>query len=572
MPRRETALVVRVSLLIPSHALPDLSYRVPEHLAREVRVGTAVVATISGYSRLGIVVGFERASRDRPLEELRAVAEGLSLPERLVELCGWTAGAAGLPLHAVLRMALPPGLGISLYEVHRPAPGWSWKGGSTVSRSQLRRALGGEGLKAAEKAGRIVFAPAAPARRTVEWAVAEETFSEPLRRAPRQRALLKAMTGHSGGRSVGGLLREVGADRDALRRLVRRGAVRLEKRPEPVPISYTGGSGSSLVAYGDGAKRALSRGRDWVWRMPDAEGVPATAAVARAAVGGGEQALILAPEVGEVEQLVEAFERLLPAGLTVAPYHGRLHPGARAAVYDAAYRGEVDVLVGTRAAVLFPFQRLGTVCVVDEPNGAHRASPGYEGVPIHVRDVARARGRIEGANVVFFSSVPSLRLYAPESGSLRLPAVAPDRWPAVSVVDMRGTGALLSSALLDACRQTVLRSGRSGVVVNRLGHATSVSCTRCGFVWRCPVCDLPLRLQGAPGAGSLFCTHCGHKEDAAKECPACSSDRLNCTGLTIERVRAELAEALDLEVGLLTAGGRGGGGGPVVGGTAPGVL
>ena len=309
-----------------------------------------------------------------------------------------------------------------------------------------------------------------------------------------------------------------------------------------------------------------------MWQMPDAEGVRASAAVARAAVGGGEQALVLAPEVGEVERLVEEFERLLPAGLTVAPYHGGLHPGARAAVYEAAYRGKVDVLVGTRAAVLVPFQRLRSICVVDEPNGAHRASPGYEGVPIHVRDVARARARIEGANVVFFSSVPSLRLYAPESGSLRLPAVAPDRWPAVSVVDMRGTGAPLSSALLDACRRTVLRRGHSGVVVNRLGHATSVSCTRCGFVWRCPVCDLPLRLQGALGAGSLFCTHCGHEEDAAMECPACSSDRLNRTGLTIERVRAELAEALDLEVGLLTAGAREWEEAPVVVGTARCVL
>ena len=571
-PRRETAPVVRVSLLIPSHSLPAFSYRVPEHMTGEVRVGTAVIATLSGYSRLGIVVGFERATRDRPLEEIRAVAEWLSLPQSLVELCGWTAGAAALPLHAVLRMALPPGLGTSLYEVRRPASGWSWKVGSTVTRSQLRRALGGEGLKAAEKAGRVVFAPAAPARRTVEWAVAEETFSEPLHRAPRQRALLQAMAGHGGGRPVGGLLREVGANREALRRLVRRGAVRLEKRPEPVPISYTRGSGSSIATYEDGAKRALSRGRDWLWRMPDAEGVRAAAAVARAAVGGGEQALVLAPELGGVERLVEAFDRLLPAGLTVAPYHGRLDPGTRAAVYEAVYRGEVDVLVGTRAAVLLPFQRLGAVCVVDEPNGAHRASPGYEGVPIHVRDVARARGRIEDAAVVFFSPVPSLRLYAPESGSLRLPALAPGRWPVVSVVDMRGTGASLSSTLLDACRRTVRREGRAGVVVNRLGHATSVSCTRCGFVWTCPVCGLPLRLRDVRGARSLFCAHCGHKEGVAKECPACSSDRLNRTGLAIDRVRAELAAALDLEVGFLTAGAREGEAAPVVVGTARCVL
>ncbi len=110
-------------------------------------------------------------------------------------------------------------------------------------------------------------------------------------------------------------------------------------------------------------------------------------------------------------------------------------------------------------------------------------------------------------------------------------------------------------------------------MVNRLGYATSISCTRCGFVWRCPFCDLPLRLQGAPGTRSLLCVHCGHKEDAAKECPACcSSGRLDRAGLAIDRVRAELADALGLEVGLLTAGAREVEGTRVVVGTAHYVL
>lgn len=565
--------VVRVSLLFSSHALPALSYRVPERLVGEVRVGTAVVVTLSGYSRLGIVVRFKEEARDRSLEELRGVTNGLSLSEDLVKLCGWTAGAAALPLHAVLRMALPPGLRTSLYEVRRPAAGWSWGAGAVVTRSQLRRALGGEGLKAAEMAGRVTFAPAPPARRAVEWAVAEVGDPELLGRAPRQRVLLEALAGRDEGSPVSDLLRAAGAGRDTLRRLVRRGAIRLEKRPEPLPISYTRGSGSKLAAYGDGAKLLLSRGGDWVWRMPRAESARAAAAVARAAVGGGEQALVLAPEIGNVQRLAEIFERLLPAGLMVAPYHSGVEPGGRAATYEAARRGEVDVLVGTRAAVLVPFRRLGAVCVMDEPNEAYRASPGYEGVPIHVRDIARARGSIEGVAVTFFSPVPSLRLYAPESGVLRLPAVTPHRWPAVSVVDMRGTGAALSSTLLGSCCRTVRRGGRVGVVVNRLGYATITSCTRCGFVWRCPVCDLPLRLRGARGARSLFCVHCGHKEHAAKECPACfSSDRLGRAGLAIDRVRAELADALGREVGLLTAEAREAEGARAVVGTAHCVL
>jgi primosomal protein N' (replication factor Y) (superfamily II helicase) len=93
------------------------------------------------------------------------------------------------------------------------------------------------------------------------------------------------------------------------------------------------------------------------------------------------------------------------------------------------------------------------------------------------------------------------------------------------------------------------------VLVNLLGHGAFLSCQRCGFVWRCPEgCDLPLRPRGA--TGSLHCSRCGRTELVPKGCPDCGSDRLGTTGRTVERVRRELEEALRVEVGLWTAGGR----------------
>jgi primosomal protein N' (replication factor Y) len=155
---------------------------------------------------------------------------------------------------------------------------------------------------------------------------------------------------------------------------------------------------------------------------------------------------------------------------------------------------------------------------------------------------------------------------------LHLSAIEADRWPAVSVVDMRGTGAALSSALLDACRRTIRAGGRVGVVVNRLGSAASFSCNRCGFVWTCTRCDLPLRLRNEARSKSLFCGHCGHTEAASEECPSCGSNRLGAGGLAVEQTREELKEVLRVEVGLVTAEARDGEEAPVVVGTARCVL
>ena len=560
-------LAVRVCLLIPTHAIPSLSYRIPQRLRRRVRVGTAVVAPLSGHPRLGIVVATE-AEDDNAREDLREVAGGLSLSPDLVELCEWVAHSAAVPLPVVLRAALPPGLNTGRYRILEPAPDWPWKKGEYVARTTLKRALGSEGLRTAESDGRILLSPAPPQRATVEWAVAEEGSSPDLRRAPRQRQLFELLREYKHGCATPVLLSEAGATRSALRGLVQKGAARLVRRPEPVPVFAARGEVEGLEPFLQVAEPAVRRSGAFLWRMPSREQQDAVAAVARAVIEGGERTLVLAPEIEAVGRLVRRLRRALPAGRTVAPYHSGLG-GDRAAVYEAARAGKVDVLVGTRTAALLPLARLGTICVVDEPNEAHRAEPGYEGLPIHVRDVALERSRIEGAGVFCLSPFPSLRIYA-RRRIQELPVRETERWPSVRIVDVRGSGAVLSSTLLGACRRVVGEGGRVGVVANRLGYATTVKCNRCGAVRSCPECDLPLTLHER--AGLLVCSRCGFRDKATDRCPECGSERVSPTGLAVERVREEISASLDGPVGLITAGERELDDAPVIVGTAHYIL
>jgi primosomal protein N' (replication factor Y) (superfamily II helicase) len=540
-----------VSLLIPTHALPSFSYRVPEHLGEQVRVGTAVVAPLSGYPRLGVVVALERENGARALEDLRSIAEGLSLPAQIVDLCRWASEAVAVPLSAALRAALPPGLGSGRYRILDPAPGWPWKPGSLVGRTALRRILGGDGLLEAEANGRLEFAPMPAQSGTVEWVMAVGGADPDLSRAPTQRRLFELLRSHPHGRRTSTLLSEAGCRRATLRELVRRGAVRLEKRPKPPAVFTARGHGRAGRrvrgdAFAWGAGRVLRRGGAWLWRTPTQEQPAVVAALAGAAAQRGEQVLILAPEIETVEHLTQTLLRRLPAGRTVAAYHSGMGRD-RAAIYRAACEGAVEVVVGTRAAALLPMARLRALCVVDEPNEAHRAEPGYEGIPVHVRDLALERGRIEDAGILCLSPFPSLRLRSPAVPVRELPARPPRHWPSVRIVDLRGSGATLSSTLMDECRKG---TGRVGVVANRLGYATSVSCGRCGAVRSCPECNLPLALHDD---GALICHRCAFRERSSGRCAQCGSERLISTGLGVERVRAEISTALDESVGLLTA-------------------
>ena len=558
-----------MSLLIPTHALPPLSYRVPERLTGKVRVGTVVVAPLSGYSRLGVVVassGNRKTSDRHPseLKDIRDVVANLSLEEDLTRFCRWTAEAAAVPLAGILRSALPPGLSVDVYEVRDPEPGWPWKAGDVAGRLALSRRLGREGLKLAEAAGRVRLSPTRQARRTVEWAFAAAGGEPDLSRAPRQRELFEALIQRGSAYTSAELLRETGARREALRGLARRGAVRLEERPEPSPVSATRGTDVkwrdrfSTGSLGIAARRVVEERGAWVCRAPAVEWAAAVTELAEAAAGRWEQTLVLAPEIEQVEKLASLLRDRLPPGLTVAPYHSGLGKG-RTTVYDAAREGAIDVLVGTRPAVFTPLARLGAVCVVDEPNEAHRAAPGYEGVPIHARDLALERGRQRGAGVLFLSPVPSVNLYAPAHGIRELESREPERWPAGRIVDMRGTGAMLSPDLMKTCRENLDAGERTGIVVNRLGYSKTISCARCASAVSCPICGRPLVLHddaSKSGGSTAFCTGCDYREPAPGECPSCGSRRLLTTGVTVGRVRKELSRSLGIRVGLRTADDR----------------
>lgn len=537
----------RVCLFISSYALPLFSYSVPEKFEDRVDVGSVVVAPLSGYSRFGVVVGFDE-EHERETEEIRAVHSGLSLPSSLVEVCRRIQDLATLPLSAVLRAAMPPGLNVNTYRVLNPAPEWPWKPGALLSRTALQRSLG-DGLRVAESEGRLELVPQLPYPPKIEWAVAAPAASPVPGRAPRQRELFEFLKERGGEMSVPELLAGTGGRRSTLRELVRRGAIRLERHEESRAVFENYGSAEESGRM-DHRLSSISDGGVCLLRTSTRDQAEAVISACRMTLNSGRRALVLVPEIDSAEEVAQLLRYSLPHGSTIAAYHSEVGRG-RAALYERIREGEVDVVVGTRTAALLPVPGLGLVCVVDEPNEAHRASPGYEGLPLHVRDIARERSEAEGAGVLYLSPTPSLRLYASRQDIRELPAQPHHRWPAIRIVDMRGSGATLTSTLVDACRRGSNEGATVGVVVNRLGYATAIACNRCGEVDSCPNCDVPLSFSSR--TNELFCTRCTFRDAASNVCQTCGSHRLSPTGLTVEKARSDLAGSLPEPVGLLTS-------------------
>jgi primosomal protein N' (replication factor Y) len=126
--------------------------------------------------------------------------------------------------------------------------------------------------------------------------------------------------------------------------------------------------------------------------------------------------------------------------------------------------------------------------------------------------------------------------------------------PPVEVVDMRtelqaGNRSIFSRALQEALRETLEHEQQAILFLNRRGSATYIFCRDCGYILKCPRCDLPLtfhvagsnvRANKQVGKDNLRCHYCGYTRQNPSTCPQCKSERIRQYGTGTEKVESEV--------------------------------
>ncbi len=257
----------------------------------------------------------------------------------------------------------------------------------------------------------------------------------------------------------------------------------------------------------------------------------------------GLQALVLVPEIGLTPQMLRRFRQRL--GVAVHSLHSGLADGERARVWAAMWRGEAQVLIGTRSAIFTPLPRAGLIVVDEEHDASYKQQ---DGVRYSARDLALLRGQALAVPVVLGSATPALEsLAAVRAGRyqhLRLTRRAGGAAaPVVRVVDVRRQHLQdgLSTEMLTAIGDCLRRGEQALVFRNRRGYAPVLLCHDCGWSAQCSHCDAAMTVH-ARGL-RLVCHHCAAKAPAPSACPECGSLALQPQGVGTERLEDALAAA-----------------------------
>ena len=255
-----------------------------------------------------------------------------------------------------------------------------------------------------------------------------------------------------------------------------------------------------------------------------------------------QQALVLVPEIGLTPQLEARFRQAFPQA-RLAVLHSALEDTARTHAWLDAARGDAQIVLGTRLAVLTPLPNLGLVAVDEEHDPSFKQQ---EGLRYSARDAAIQRAKLAGCPVVLGSATPSLETWqnarAGRYELLQLPgrAVPGARLPTVRLVDLRTESAEhgMVKSVIEAIRARMARGEQSLVFINRRGYAPVLACDACGWAAGCSRCSARLVLHSADRR--LRCHHCGAEEPMPRACPTCGNVDLRPHGRGTQRIEEAL--------------------------------
>lgn len=265
------------------------------------------------------------------------------------------------------------------------------------------------------------------------------------------------------------------------------------------------------------------------------------------ALAQGRTALMLVPEISLTPQMVRQVKARF--GQEVAVLHSALSEGEKYDEWRRIRRGETKVVVGARSAVFAPLKNIGLIVIDEEHESSYKqeSDPRY-----NARDVAIWRSKYHHCPLVLGSATPSLGSRARAQKNvyhlLRLTKRANNKkLPKVRLIDLKhvqfaGGQFDLSLELVDAIKKRLEKKEQIILMLNRRGFANFMLCRECGFVLKCPNCDVSLNLH--KDTNCMQCHYCGHTEPIPTRCPNCQSSQIRFLGTGTQKVQEELEELL----------------------------
>lgn len=472
-------------------------YRIPSDLEGKLQVGMEVIVPFGNGNRemKGYVIGISEACEydEKKLKEiLRPAEKRMAIEGKLVALAGWMKEYYGGTMIQSLKTVLPI---------------------KKEEKQQIKRYV----------------------RLLLSQEEGKEKLEEYLKKNQKARVRVLAALLDNGVLEYEFLIKKLSVSREVLRALEDQGVAQIESEHvfrNPIknreqnwkPVDYTEEQQSVIDRF----RENYLKGENKTYLLYGVTGSGKTEVymemIARV-LRDGKQAIVLIPEIALTYQTVMRFYNRF--GNRISILNSRMSNGERYDQMMRAKEGGIDVMIGPRSALFTPFPNLGLIVIDEEHEPTYKS----EQIPrYHARETAIARARLEHASVVLGSATPSLEaFYRAEQGEYEMLTLRErsqkQALPKVHTIDLReelksGNRSIISGKLHELIEDRLEKRQQTILFINRRGYAGFIACRSCGYVAKCPHCDVSMTSHRG---GKLVCHYCGYEEREHDVCSECGS-------------------------------------------------
>ena len=124
------------------------------------------------------------------------------------------------------------------------------------------------------------------------------------------------------------------------------------------------------------------------------------------------------------------------------------------------------------------------------------------------------------------------------------------KFPSFEIVDMnketKKHNYIISDKLDAEISGSLSRNEQVILLLNRRGYSTFLSCSNCGYVYKCPNCDISLIYHKS--SNSYSCHYCGYRVASSSICPKCHEEAIKDLGLGTEKLESLLLKKYNTKV------------------------
>ena len=259
----------------------------------------------------------------------------------------------------------------------------------------------------------------------------------------------------------------------------------------------------------------------------------------------GKNAIMLVPEISLTPQIVQRFVNRF--GNNIAILHSGLSDSEKYDEYRKIKEGLVKIVIGARSAIFAPFDNIGAIIIDEEHTPTYKqdeTSPRYD-----AKDVALWRSKYHKCPLILGSATPSLESFA-RAGNHVFELLTLTRRPAgsvlpeVHIVDMKEEvkrgNFVFSKLMTDKINEKLRKNEQIILLLNRRGYSSMITCSDCGYVEKCPKCDISLTYHKT--SNTLRCHYCGFYKKKTDKCSSCGSSNIKDYGMGTQKLEEELKQ------------------------------